>query len=297
MSETGGVMDLDVRLLRHFVAAAEELHFTRAAARVCLTQQALSRDIARLEMALGKPLFARSTRRVSLTSDGELLLRLARPLLAHHDEVVGQLRSSSRFVVDVVGEFTTAARLLATARRDEDDFEFYARETPGLAISLAQLRDHHIDAAFCCLPDTFTLPAGVEHRRFHTEPLGLLVPRGHPLARRRTIPMSVLPGLEICCHAGNHVTGEWDRFAAELLAKWGAVPVADHPVVRGAQDLAHHVRPGEPPVLVPVGQPEIPGTVLRPLAGTEDGYPWGVVWRTGTQHAGLDALHRAIDEV
>ncbi|GAA3986571.1 LysR family transcriptional regulator StgR [Allokutzneria multivorans] len=289
------MIDLDVRLLRHFVAAAEELHFTRAAARVFVTQQALSRDIARLEGELGKPLFARSTRRVSLTSDGEQLLRLARPLLAHHDEVVGQLRGSSRFVVDVVGEFTTAARVLATARRDEDGFEFYARENPGLAISLAQLRDHDVDAIFCCLPESFALPAGVEHRRFHNEPLGLLLPRGHPLARRRTVPASTLRGLEICCRAGNHVTGEWDQLAAELLAKWGALLVEDHPVVRGAQDLAHHVRPGEPPVLVPVGQPEIPGTVLRPLTGTDDGYPWGVVWRTGTRHAGLDALHRAID--
>lgn len=45
--------DLEIRLLRHFLAVAEELHFSRAARRLFVAQQALSRDIARLEERIG----------------------------------------------------------------------------------------------------------------------------------------------------------------------------------------------------------------------------------------------------
>ena len=86
------VGELDLRLLRHFVAVAEELHFTRAAARLALAQQALSRDIARLEQQLGARLFTRTTRRVALTPEGERLLLRARELLALHDQTVREVQ-------------------------------------------------------------------------------------------------------------------------------------------------------------------------------------------------------------
>lgn len=88
--------ELDLRALRYFVAAAEELHFTRAAARLFIAQQALSRDIARLERELGTQLFVRTTRRVALTPAGERLLVRARELLALHDATWRELRPQAR---------------------------------------------------------------------------------------------------------------------------------------------------------------------------------------------------------
>ena len=69
---------MELRQLTHFVAVAEANHFTRAAARVHLTQSSLSSSIRALERELGTDLFVRSTRRVELTDAGRALLPAAR---------------------------------------------------------------------------------------------------------------------------------------------------------------------------------------------------------------------------
>jgi DNA-binding transcriptional LysR family regulator len=84
---------LDPRLLRGFVTVAEELHFTRAAVRLHVAQQALSRDVRRLERELGAELFVRTTRQVTLTPDGERLLPYARRVL--HSARPGRCWSTS----------------------------------------------------------------------------------------------------------------------------------------------------------------------------------------------------------
>jgi DNA-binding transcriptional LysR family regulator len=73
--------DLEVRQLRYFVAVAEELNFTRAAARLGMAQPPLSRAVRELERQLGVPLLERTTRQVSLTPAGKILLRDARTAL------------------------------------------------------------------------------------------------------------------------------------------------------------------------------------------------------------------------
>src|SRR4029450_926666 len=112
-------LDVDTRLLRHFVAVAEELHFGRAATRLYIAQQALSRDIARLERELGLRLFTRTTRRVALTPAGERLLVRARELLALHDQTRQELRGAGGgrpLLVDLLAEGHTPARVLQVAR-------------------------------------------------------------------------------------------------------------------------------------------------------------------------------------
>jgi LysR family transcriptional regulator, benzoate and cis,cis-muconate-responsive activator of ben and cat genes len=84
---------MDLRQLRYFVAVAEELHFSRAAARLNLAQSALSAQIRSLEEEVGGPLLHRSTRRVSLTPAGESLLSDARELLASSDVAMRRARA------------------------------------------------------------------------------------------------------------------------------------------------------------------------------------------------------------
>jgi DNA-binding transcriptional LysR family regulator len=75
----------DLRRLRYFVAVAEERHFGRAAARLHMTTPPLSQRIAELEESLGLQLFERTSRRVTLTPEGERLLDEARAVLQAMD--------------------------------------------------------------------------------------------------------------------------------------------------------------------------------------------------------------------
>src|SRR5438270_1385115 len=86
----------DLNQLRCFVTVAEELHFGRAAARLFITQPALSQTIVRLEQALGALLLLRSRQMVELTDAGAELLVHARRLLADKDTADERVRSVSQ---------------------------------------------------------------------------------------------------------------------------------------------------------------------------------------------------------
>src|SRR4051794_13650773 len=84
---------VEIRHLRAFVAVAEELNFGRAAARLYLSQPALSRQIRSLERLLGCELLKRTTHRVELTVAGSALLDRARKLLGDLDEAIATTQS------------------------------------------------------------------------------------------------------------------------------------------------------------------------------------------------------------
>jgi DNA-binding transcriptional LysR family regulator len=91
---------VELQELRYVLALAEELNFTRAAARCHVSQQALSRAIARVERRLGEPIAVRRPRGCVLTRAGERLAARARPLVAEADAMVATVREAGTGAAD-----------------------------------------------------------------------------------------------------------------------------------------------------------------------------------------------------
>lgn len=291
--------ELDLRLLRAFVAVAEELHFTRAAHRLYVAQQALSRDIRRLESQIGAPLFARSTRRVTLTADGERLLLHARSLLALNDAALTDLRGATRpLVVDVIGEALTAARIVDRARLAAPQYEFTMRFGGGMGAALPQLLAGRLHVAFGRTEGLGrSFPAELRRRLVRYEPLALLIPAGHPLAALVEVPLEMLRGVAIDASAGNEDAPEWVDLAVSLLEDFGARPSAPHPHVVGTSETARHLRSHGLPILTMSECPAVPGAVIRPLVRPVPLYPWAIVHRADARYPELATLASVVTEL
>ncbi|MBV1855573.1 LysR family transcriptional regulator [Catellatospora tritici] len=274
-------IDLDIRLLRHFLAVAEELNFTRAAQRLFVAQQVLSRQVQQLETRIGTPLLVRSTRRVALTPAGRTLLDYARELVALHDRMLREVRGErAALVVDVCGPDLLPARILDAARGLAPQVEFFARF-------------HHepADVRFGLRQADGTEWAG---RTVWHEPLAVLLPADHPLARLDAVPLTALPGTRLCVRAGSQVSPAWDDLVSRLLAPVGLSLQSSHPQVYGADELARHLRERDAPILALATTAVPPDAVLRPLAEPDAVFAWAMMWRRTLRHPGLDALHAAV---
>ncbi|AXK33130.1 LysR family transcriptional regulator [Streptomyces armeniacus] len=290
--------DTDPRLLRAFVAVAEELHFTRAAARLFVAQQALSRDIRRLEREWGGgPLFLRTTRRVSLTPEGERLLPYARAVLAAYGELAAAVSPYGRpLLVDVAAPVSTGRRVLDAARERAPEVEFVARYHSGLAGAAADLLAGRLDVSFgraAGLPPEVL--AGLGHRLVRYERVAVLLPGDHPLAALPEVPVARLAGETLYAGAGNAETTEWTDYARALFAGRGIELAPPFPKIEGDEEFSRVVRKHRWSVLASEVFTGVPGMVLRPLTGPVPLSPVSLVWRRGLRHPGLDALRSAAD--
>jgi DNA-binding transcriptional LysR family regulator len=181
---------MDLRQLRYFVAVAEELHFSRAAARLRLAQSALSAQIRQLEREIGGPLLARSTRRVELTPAGEAFLRDATALLSAADDALERARALARGEAGslTVGSLGPApggllAPLLSRFSGRHPDVRVEIRAFD-FTDTVDGLRERHADCAFLYLPvddpDLEVVPLLTEQRV-------VVMASTHPLARRKRL--------------------------------------------------------------------------------------------------------------
>ncbi|MFJ8491488.1 LysR family transcriptional regulator [Streptomyces sp. NPDC094038] len=299
MSAPASPAHIEPRLLRVFVTVAEELHFTRAAARLYVAQQALSRDVRRLERELGAELFLRSTRQVGLTADGTRLLPYARRVLAAQDALLAAFGQARPLLVDLNSPgLETARRVLHRARELAPDGELMARYESGLTGAAAELLAGRLDVSFGRLAGLDpALRSGLEHQPVRLEPMAVILPSEHRLAALDAVPLAALAGETVYAGAGNERTLEWTDLAFRLFEGRDITVAPPLPLAVGEEEFQRVMAKDRYPVLAVVGFPAIPGSVSRPLVDPVPLSPVSLVWRKGLVHPGVDALRRAAVEI
>ncbi len=188
---------MELRQLRYLVALAEEGSFTRAAANEHIAQPAVSQQIRRLEDELGLALVERSTRRVTLTDAGELLVIRARRVMAELDAAEIELQALRGMhsghvtlgAMHTMGPIDLSLALALFSRR-HPDVQFTVREQSSEEMA-EMLRVDELDLAFLSVTERVE-SHGLGLEQLVSEELVVLLPREHRLARRRQVRMGEL---------------------------------------------------------------------------------------------------------
>ena len=187
-------MHLTLRQLKVFEAVARHLNYTRAAEELHLTQPAVSMQVKQLEESLGVALFEQLGKRVHLTEAGTEVLGYARSVTQQLDELEGVLHrmkglGGGRLRISVA---TTANYFIPTLLGS------FSRRYPDVTVSLdvtnretllRQLAENTVDLVVMGQPP---VEADVEAEAFMDNPLVVVAPTDHPLAKKKKIPLARL---------------------------------------------------------------------------------------------------------
>ena len=178
-------MDLDLRTLRYFVAVAETLNFSKAAARLNMSQPPLSLAIRQLETQMGTRLFERNSRHVSLTAAGAMLYKEALFLLSHAGSLKNRLQHISdhgRLRIGFVGSmvYRGLPALLDQLRAGRKDINIELAESNSGDI-VDKVAMGHVDLGFI---HSNQVPAELQDQIIFTEPFVLCVHRDNPILKK-----------------------------------------------------------------------------------------------------------------
>jgi len=190
---------MELRHLRYFIAVAEELHFSRAAAKLNIATPTLSAQIQALEAMLGAQLFTRKTRSVALTHVGKRFLEEARATikLADQAELVGRQAARGETGSIAVGYIFSAAcggmvsSSIAEFSAVHPDVSFDTRRMATIA-QMKALIDGTLDLGFTRLPDRY--PTGLTGFMIERQLLCAVMPANHRLAAFDEIEPEMLAG-------------------------------------------------------------------------------------------------------
>lgn len=234
---------IETRLLYYFLAVARELNVTKAADALHLTQSTLSRQMIDLERQLGKQLFTRGKRRITLTDEGRFLRDRARAITSLIDATEASLKGSP---AGLSGDLTigcgetpamdTVARLLAR----------YKQQHPRVVIHLhSGSADTVLNMLDAELADLAVVIGLIKQERYETITLsrsnryGLLVRSDSPLARQDAINIDQLKTLPLIMPErvfSGQQDIDWfgtDRTALNAVAGYNLIANAAHLVRHG----------------------------------------------------------------
>jgi len=214
---------LNDRLLRQFIAVAEELHYGRAAQRVGIAQSPLSQAIQKLEAYLGVALFVRNKRMVALTPAGRVFLEDAYQWLKYEQVAVERVRSASHgeigqlsvgfigsagygFMPDLVSRFRQMhprVRLRLTEMTTKDQLE--------------QLKMRYFDAGLLRTPLPQDEPQ-IETWHYQSDRLMVALPKSHPLAGKKRIALRDLARESFAAFSREKVPAAHVQFVAACEA-------------------------------------------------------------------------------
>lgn len=238
-------MDVDRQALRHFVAVAQELHFTRTASALGISRQALSRSVRLLEEQLGVDLFVRPSERTELTAAGHDLLARSTDLLSADPDPAGSVggsrgRPAGTFRVGIVAGVTLSkwSKIWAERRPDLPLDVVRTDETS----QTAMLHQGALDVSFVRLP---VEPEGLSLIPLYAETPVVVVPQDHVLTVLDEV--SVVDLVDEDLLQAPSTVPEWRDAAARLRA----APMRPLPEMRSTADAMALVAAGVGVVIVP----------------------------------------------
>jgi DNA-binding transcriptional LysR family regulator len=284
--------------VRGFVAVAEELHFGRAASRLKMTQPPLSRQIQKLERAVGAQLLVRDNRRVTLTAAGEAFLAEGRRLLAIVETAPELARRVSAGFSGMVRIGFTAASAYGVLGGLLNEL---SRALPEVDVELAELvtreqvswlLNERIDLGLARPP--FDL-ATFGSRLLHREPLLVAAPAGHPLLELgRDVAAADVAAEPVIMYSPTEA-----RYFYDLVV--GAVPIAPENIVHTVSQVLTMlwlVAAGRGVAFVPAAAARLPieGVGFARLAiAVADPVELHLLWRRDSANPALWQVLRVLE--
>jgi DNA-binding transcriptional LysR family regulator len=224
-----GVLGMELRHLRYFIAVADELSFSRAAKRLQIAQPPLSQQIQALEAQLKVQLFNRDKRPIQLTKAGQAFLEEARPTLANLEQAIRKTQRIYQGELNylTVGFTSSMANdvlpnILRTFWQRYPEIDLILREASS-GSQIQELRDRQTDIIFVYQTPALTEAKDLEVTLLSEETLVAVLPQHHPLTAKSTISLIDLEHEEFVMPLRPVVSGLSEQIYA-LCDQAGFVP-------------------------------------------------------------------------